>query len=276
MGTGTGIYIQSDWIESYDSYLHDPMGTIRWKRLSRGGRNRREIFKLLENYVASTQQYRVHVAPHGTVKDLWDRYYEREVDGKWNGSWDDIGVCSSFGELVVYKDEMAHRGEGKEVMDVEDAIEECPDAYASAFLRSGQNYAISHRDLFIGNHAFKLTYTSITDSWRSNCGYVIITLDGFGVYPEYDRMPFTQKHGTHITSPMFAFDYINIPVSCSQFPDGNPERFYVDFNEAPGIPDEVIVKKSGSIFYGECVKFSEFMSHEKIAECIEKSLKSES
>ncbi len=45
---GTNIYLQSDFIESYDKYIHDPMGKIVWKRLSRGGRNRREIFELLK------------------------------------------------------------------------------------------------------------------------------------------------------------------------------------------------------------------------------------
>jgi hypothetical protein len=272
---GTNIYLQSDFIEPYDSRLHDPMGSIRWKRLSRGGRNRREIFKLLDNYVAQTQQFRVHVAPHGTVKELWEKYEEREVDGIWNANWDHTGICSSFSELVIYKDEMAHRGEGKEVVDVEDAIEECPDAYASVLLRNKQDYAISHRDLFIGNHVFKLTYISMTDSWRSNCGHVVITLDDFKIYPEYDKMPFTCKYGIEITSPMYAFDYIDIPVSCSQYPDGSPERFYVDFNEAPGLPDEVVVNKFGSAGRGDLVKFEEVLSFEKIVECIENSLKSE-
>ena len=121
---GTNIYIQSDFIEPYDKYLHDPMGTIRWKRLSRGGRNRREIFELLKQYVGQTQQYRVHVAPNGTVQELYDRYEEREVNGVWNGSWDHTGICSSFGDLVIYKDEMAHRGEGKEIIHADEAIEE--------------------------------------------------------------------------------------------------------------------------------------------------------
>ena len=273
---GTGIYIQSDFIEPYDKYLHDTMGNIRWKRFSRGGRNRREIFKLLESYVAQTQQYCINVVPHGTVKELWDKYEEREVNGIWNSSWDHTGICSSFSELVVYRDEMAHRGEGKEVINVEDAIEECPDAYASVLLRNNQKYSISHRDLFIGNHAFKFTYISITDRWRSNCGYVVITLDSFKIYPEFDVMPFTLKHGINITSPMFAFDYIDAPVACSQFPDGRDERFYVDFNEAPGLPDEVIINKFDSDNYGDCVRFEEIMDSEKIAECVEKSLKSES
>jgi len=271
---GTGIYIQSDFIEPYDKYLHDPMGTIRWKRLSRGGRNRREIFKLLKQYVGQTQYYRVHVAPNGTVQELYDRYEPREVDGKWNGTWGKTGICSSFSELVVYKDEIAHRGEGKEIIDVERAIIECPDAFASVLLRNKQNYAISRRDLFIGNKAFRLSYISITDRWRSNCGYVVITYDGSTECNDKDLW-FTNRSGTHITSPVFAFDYVEMPVSCSQYPDGSPEKFYVDFNEAAGIPDEVVINDYKDERSGQCVPFSEIISSEEISKCIEKTLKSE-
>jgi len=272
---GTNIYIQSDFIEPYDKYLHDPMGTIRWKRLSRGGRNRREIFELLRQYNGSVGSPYTHVAPNGTVQELYDKYEEREVDGKWNGTWDKTGICSSFSELVVYKDEMAHRGEGKEVMDVEDVITEYPDAYASVLLRNKQNYAISRRKLYIGNRAYKLTYISLTDSWRSNCGHVMITYDGSVTYSKYDYIPFTRKYGTDIKSPVFSFDYVEIPVASSQCPDGSPEIFYVDFNEAAGIPEEVVIRDYQDSRYGELVPFSELISNEEISKCIEKTLKSE-
>ena len=271
---GSNIYIQSDFIEPYDRDLHDPMGTIRWKRLSRGGRNRREIFELLKQYVGSALPFKNNVAPHGTVQELYDRYESREVNGVWNGNWDRTGICSSFSELVVYKDEMAHRGEGKEIMDVEDAIVECPDAFASVLLRNNQDYAVSHRDLFIGNKAYKLTYISLTDRWRSNCGHVVITYDGSVTYDEHNYIPFTRKYGIEIDSPIFAFDYIDIPVATSQHTDGCPERFYVDFNEAPGIPSEVVVDDWGDPRRGECVPFLDIISTLEISKCIEKSLKS--
>lgn len=272
---GTNIYIQSDFVEPYDKYLHDPMGTIRWKRLSRGGRNRREIFELLKQYVGQTGHYRVNVVPNGTVKELYDRYEPREVNGKWNGTWDKTGICSPFSELVIYKDEMAHRGEGKEIEDVEDAIIECPDAYASIFLRHKQNFAVSYRDLFIGNRAFAFTYVSLTDTWRSNCGHVVVIYRGSKTYDEKDYMWFTNRVGTHITSPIFAFDYIKVPVACSQYPDGSPEKFYIDFNEAAGIPEEVVVDDIYDDRNEQCIPFSEIVSFEEIAELAEKTLKSE-
>jgi len=160
-------------------------------------------------------------------------------------------------------------------MDVEYAIEECPDAYASVLLRNEQDYSISHRELFIGNKIFNLTYMSLTDRWRSNCGYVVIIYNGVTTYNDYNHLAFTNKVGTHITSPIFAFDYIDIPVRTSQYPDGCPQRFYVDFNEAPGIPEEVIIKDYGNSRDGEVVNFSDIISPKNIAKEIENRLKSE-
>ena len=77
---GTNIYLQSDFQEKYDMYLHDPLGKIVWKRLSKGGRNRRDIFKLLEEYVGSVGGMIDHVVPHGTVKELCDKYQEQKVE----------------------------------------------------------------------------------------------------------------------------------------------------------------------------------------------------
>lgn len=272
---GTGIYLKSDFIEPYDKYLHDPMGKIYWNRFSRGGRNRREIFELLYWYVGQTKYHGVGVAPSGTVKELYDKYEEREVDGIWNANWDHTGICSSFCDLVVYKDEMAHRGEGKEIMDVEDALRECPDAYASVLLRSKQDYSISHKELFIGNIEYSLTYISLTDVWRSNCGHVVVIYNGSQVHKENDYMWFTNRSKTHIASPVFSFDYIDIPVATAQYPDGNPRKFYVDFNEAAGIPEEVVVKDCNNHWHCQCIPFSEIISSEEISECVEKSLKSE-
>jgi len=273
---GTNIYLQSDFIEPYDKYLHDPMGEIRWKRLSRGGRNRKDIFKLLYNYVKSTKPLENNVVPHGTVRELYEKYEEREVNGIWNANWDHTGICSSFSNLVIYTDDMAHRGEGKKIVDVENAIEEYPNMYASVLLRNNQNYSISYRELFIGNMVFKLTYISLTDDWRSNCGHVVITYDGSSTYNNYDNLFFTCKLGTHITSPIFAFDYIEIPVETSQFPYGCSEKFYIDFNESPGLPEEVVVRDNTNALNGQCVPFSEIISFKEISQCIKKRLKSES
>lgn len=278
---GTNIYIQSDFIEPYDKYLHDPMGEIKWKRLSRKGRNRREILKLLDDYVAylNLSQFNpipLNVIPHGTVEELYNKYEERDIPGEngieWNLNWDKTGICYPFSELVIYKDEMAHRGEGKEVVDVEDAIIECPKSYASVFLRNKQIYPISYRDLFIGDRAYKLTYISITDKWRSNCGYVVITCKGSDIF---DLNSFISKSGIKIDSPIFAFDYIKIPVATSCCPEGSLQKFYVDFNEAPGIPEEVVIKDYTDPRNGDCVPFSEITSYITISKLIEKKLKSD-
>lgn len=268
----TNIYIQSDFIEKYDKYLHDPMGEIRWKRLSRGGRNRREIFKFLENYTYY-RGTRDNTIPNGTVKELYDRYKEKEVNGIWNGTWKHTGIQSPFHELVIYEDEMAHRGEGKVIMNIEEAIETCPDSYASVFLHSEQNFPISYRNLYIGAHLFRLVYVSLTDDWRSNCGHTIILYKGH-LQSIDDRWGFACKAETFIETPIFAFDYIEIPVITKGCSEGLPSQFYMDFNEAPGIPEEVIVKDYNSDRYGECIPFSELVSFEDLALSIEKCFKS--
>ena len=274
---GTNIYLQSDFQEEYDKYLHDPMGKIRWKRLSKGGRNRRDIFKLLEEYVGSVGGMIDHVVPHGTVKELCDKYQEQKVvNGKteWNYTWDKLGLQHHFNEVVIYTDEMAHRGEGKIIEYVENAIITHPDYYASVLLSDTSSIyptSISYRNLYIGNQMFKLTYQSLTDDWRSNCGYVNVTYEG----KDKVSLAFTEKEGTHITTPIFAFDYIKVKVGTSQYPEGGAENFYLDFNEAPGIPEEVVICEYGHEKYGELVSFYDIISEKEIAEKIEKYLQSE-
>ncbi len=216
-----------------------------------------------------------HVIPNGIVKELYDQYEEREVNGIWNANWDHTGIQSPFSELVIYKDEKAHRGEGKEVMDVESAIEELPDAYASVLLSNNQNFITSYRELYIGGNSFQLVYVSLTDFWRSNCGYTIILYKGRSKVFEGDVWPFTCKAGTCINSPIFAFDYIEVPVARSQYPDGSSENFYIDFNESPGIPEQVVVRDYKHDRRGECIPFSEIISDKEISKCIENNLKSD-
>jgi hypothetical protein len=270
---GTNIYIQSDFQEEYDKYLHDPMGKIRWKRLSRGGRNRREIFELLKNYIGAVGKYRDNVVPNGTVQELHDKYSDYTM-GKFNHTWDNTGIKHSFSELVIYEDEMAHRGEGKKIEYASDAIITCPNSYASVLLITEQEFSMSYRELYIGNVQYNFTYVSLSDHWRSNCGYVIVLYDGKITHGDNPRIPFTNKVGTVIDSPMFAFDYIKSPVCTSQNPDGSPQRFYVDFNDAPGLPEEVLIHAYGDERQGDYVPFSEIISPEEVSKLIERAMNS--
>jgi hypothetical protein len=76
--------------------------------------------------------------------------------------------------LVVYLDEMAHRGEGKMIMNALDAVEKYPDHFCTEY-RADSALATSFRYLQIGKRAWWLRYWS-TDDWRSNCGDVHIDL----------------------------------------------------------------------------------------------------
>ena len=243
---GTGIYLQSDFIEKYDNYLHDPMGKHRWKRLSKGGMNRRRLLSFLDKY--SKKRIWYNVVPHGIVKDLYKRF-------KGTVEWEKIEVLSTYSEFVIYLDEKSHRGEGKILVDIEEAIKKYPDHYASIYLNGECDFPITERLLYIGNIVFKLTYISITDYWRSNCGKVIIKYINKNEVEEKDLLNY----------PIYSIDRVWVPMK----KDSNSCPFLLDFNIAPGIPEEVFLEGED-----EPVDFYDnIISVKKVAELIENRFK---
>jgi len=238
---GTNIYIQSDFIEPYDKYLHDSMGKIVWKRLSKGGMPRREMLKFLDD---SIEEYDIFgkVVPHGTVVELNKRYI-------------------SYDKLVVYLDENLHRGEGKILIDMKEAVKKYPNHYASIYLNDYKNVcASSYRHLWIGKECFSFMYQSLTD-WRSNYGHVNIIYLGKN----------TIKNLSIKGHSIFALDFIKIWNDNGYCCKGGVFiNHYIDFNISPGIPQEVFVKGQDNP-----IKFQDIISSEKIAEIIEIVLKSE-
>ncbi len=244
---GTDIYLQSDFIEKYDNYLHDPMGKHRWKRLSRGGMNRRKLLSFLDKY--SKEQIWNRVVPHGIVRDLYKKFKETD-------EWGKLEVSSPYSQYVIYLDEKSHRGEGKMLVPVEEAIKKYPDHYASIYLEGEcHDFPISERSLYIGNMVIKLIYISITDNWRSNCGKVVIK--------------YISKHEVGkkylLSYPIYSIDRIWVPME----KDSGSAPFLLDFNIAPGIPEEIFIEEED-----EVVDFYEnIISAKKITELIEKRFK---
>ncbi len=244
---GTGIYLQSDFIEKYDNYLHDPMGKYRWKRLSRGGMNRRRLLSFLDEH--SKDQIWNRVVPHGIVKDLYKRFKE-------TNEWEKLGISSSYLNYIVYLDEKSHRGEGKILVDIEEAIKKYPDYYASVYLENEcSDFSISERLLYIGNIVFKLTYISITDNWRSNCGKVIVKYISKNEVDKKDLLNY----------PIYSIDRIWVKME----KDSGSIPFLLDFNIAPGIPEEVFIEGND-----EPVDFyNDIISAKNVAELIENRFK---
>ncbi len=116
--------------------------------------------------------------------------------------------------VVVYTDEMAHRGEGKLMMPLAQAIKQYPDNLATEYIpvTHNVNRGVSWRYLQIGNKYVWLKYQS--DDWRSNFGNVKISILGIigdGYHPK-------------IHLPLFAIDFI--PAN---------HVYAIDFNTAPQI-----------------------------------------
>lgn len=184
------LQLKSDFRDYYD-YMFDRDGEI-FERYSRTDLHRRDAFDLLG-------QSGYNVPPHGTAKTL------KTLAGL-------AGSTENF-LVVAYDDPLAHRGEGKRLVHIDELD---PETYCSLYIP--QEKSISFRDLWIGKLWIGISYES-DDIWRSNVGDVDIK----ATVPRTDvRRPNLFKQ-----YPIVAVDTIG------------DERFAVDFNTAPGISDPV-------------------------------------
>lgn len=113
--------------------------------------------------------------------------------------------------VVVYLDEYAHQGVGKDLMTLDMAEQFYPESLVAEYI--GAFPSLSMRDLFIGSQKIRLIYKS-DHEWKSNVGNVDIKLYSYEYV--YSR-PF-------INYPMIAVDYVF---------DENKEHYAIDFNTAP-------------------------------------------
>lgn len=194
------IKLVSDFIEYYDhcfapSHLDKYDYTLL--RNSVTTMTRLEQFKILSNlfYVP---------IKHSIVKDY------HIFDTKYN--------------VIVYVDNYSHRGEGKLKMTYEEALDKYPNSLCSLYIQGNSEYATSFRELFIGNHQFKLRYINKNkDEWRSNYGedVEVKLISHCEIY--------NKKCSRFIAGniyPIYAVDFI-------QNTEG--KLFYIDFNTSPSI-----------------------------------------
>jgi hypothetical protein len=236
----TGIYLISDFCQYYDERLHDVMGGQPFKRLTKSGLNRREMFEFMDEYFD-------RVVTHGTVKKLYKRYHTRKK-------------CDGH-KMVIYTDEMAHCGEGKILVPIEEVQHRYMNNYASIYVESTYNRlpigykSVSQRYLFVGSNIYLgLLYASKND-WRSNCGEVEIFLTSL------DR----NYHGNNgINEAIWALD---------STVDSQPINLRpMDFNIAPGLPEKVIIPawadSSVSGYKGQEMNLQDIVSADEITESI--------
>jgi hypothetical protein len=190
----------SDFTDYYDHHFDAEGDTFR--RVTTDGLNRIEILDYLHQLEFTTPLC-------GTPLELAS---ELEPDDK----------------IVLHHDLYVHRGEGKTLSTMKEALKDFPETFATQFIpfnvpgTKPEVKALSWRYLQIGTEAFWLEYTS-TEDWRSNVGDGDILLffrDKTELFSDrqYDVL-------LKFKFPLFAVDFV---------PDGD-KLYAVDFNIAPGV-----------------------------------------
>lgn len=200
----------SDYLDFYDSWFdYGPAkeGEEFFVRLSTCGLNRRDQFVLMENAGFD-------VVKHGMFNDIYESWWEEQK--QW---------CRT---VVVYDDEMAHCGQGKQLISDKETrwngnvsklgenyqfLLDLSTKYCSAFVGSPHQLpSCSLRLLQIGPHRFWLEYRGFED-WRSNygdgdCKVVGVELNyGFNDVIQYPLWAIDFAIGT----TMWAIDFNNAP-----------------------------------------------------------------
>ena len=190
----TKVKLVSDFHDYYD-YMFDLDGYIYERKSINTFVPRQIAFQRL-------QKLGLNVPRCGSVKDMLDSCI----------------IPSDL--LVVYADQFAHRGEGKEIITVSLARQgvcnkNLLSLFASEFIESEER-STSYRYLRIGTTVCWVKYHS-DDEWRSNCGseVEITAIDAPITFPELEPYP------------LFAIDFVKSTFD---------RQFYaIDYNTCPGL-----------------------------------------
>lgn len=125
-------------------------------------------------------------------------------------------------KLVVYVNEYSHRGEGKVLLEFEEALEKYPEKYASVYIEQESGSTTSFRLLQIGDSSWWLKYQS-SDNWRSNVGDVTVEVEGESSSGWEDIQRNVEPLKDY---PLFAIDFVQSIAG---------HLYAIDFNTAPGL-----------------------------------------
>ncbi len=185
------VQLETDFIDYYD-HMFDSVGR-KFRRMSRTHMTRSAAFRRM-------QELGLDVPLYGTVSRMWDMLTD----------------CDR--QVVVYTDELAHRGECKELMFLKEACikYQDEDPLCALFIDTASEQPFSVRYLRIGPHVFWLCFSS-DDEWRSNCGSDV-------------SVTFVADQGIAIDEntyhPLLAIDFI---------PSTGGVWYAVDYNTSPGL-----------------------------------------
>jgi hypothetical protein len=206
------IKLRSDFRDYYDHWFArwDAPDCPSFDRWSRTAMTRLEQFELLDK------------------ANLDVPVFGRVGDAEFMEWWYDSTNVKRLSQVkaVVYLDELAHRGEGKRLVTLDEAFSHYKDFPYSSFIPTTENPeqdAISYRYLQVGDRAWWLRYRG-KGSWLSNyaCETEIKVLsEVFGFWEEGER---TRIFGAY---PLFAIDFVTW--------QGMERKKAIDFNSAPGL-----------------------------------------
>jgi hypothetical protein len=193
------VRLISDFHDYYDHWFDEFNAELVFERLSTGGMSRPQMLAYLKSLG-------LRVPFFGRVRDV----YEYVLRG-----FKEIPRIDTIFAMVVHLDEKAHRGEGKVMLSLRDALEKYPDCFAVEYIPARPDgLGLSWRYLQVGDKIFWLEYFS-RDDWRSNCGDVEVRV------LSRERDGYNNK----IRYPLYAVDFI--PAA--------GKLYAIDFNIAPGI-----------------------------------------
>ncbi|WP_424660473.1 hypothetical protein [Desulfofundulus sp.] len=193
------VRLVSDFHDYYDHWFDGCSAELVFERLSTGGMSRPQMLAYLRSLG-------LQVPFFGRVRDVY-RYTLR--------GYEEIPRSDTIFAMVVHLDERAHRGEGKVMLSLRDALEKYPDHFAVQYIPAlPSGLGLTWRYLQVGDKVFWLEYFS-RDDWRSNCGDVEIRV----LSRERDG------YNSRVRYPLYAVDFI--PAA--------GKLYAVDFNIAPQI-----------------------------------------
>lgn len=186
------ISIKSDFRDWYDHVFYPKNNSDR------------QFFRMAHNPIFSLPKY-----------NQFQIFLNAGMQPPLSGFPKDLTQCS---KVVVYTDPLAHCGEGKILVNINEAIETYHDHFCSEWIQTHDDLskAISYRHLQIGNRAWWLKYEG-EGSWMSNHA------DKVEVTILEEIEPYEAFFTKHL--PMYAIDYVRDKASY---------LYAIDLNTAPG------------------------------------------
>jgi hypothetical protein len=152
--TELAMRVLTDYTQWYDGIFDAEPPVFHRQAFTSGGLSKRRQFALFESLGWRTPM-------HGLVRDL-----ARRLGAPLAGqappreAWDQV-------RLVVYLDELAHRGEGKALLPLAEACERYPHCYASVF-HAAAVPATVYRLVRFGRWGGWILQSGPVEAWRSN------------------------------------------------------------------------------------------------------------